>query len=84
MYLLNQKEISLTMQSAYSDHLPFPSVTLCPSYINQTKFRVRTIRTQETMNKIKTHLQNFSEAIEGQPQIESLLLDIKQKMGDRV
>ena len=30
------------------------------------------------------HLQNFSEAIEGQPQIESLLLDIKQMMGDKV
>ena len=37
-----------------------------------------------TFYLIKKQLQNFSEAMEGQPQIDSLLLDIKQKMGDKV
>ena len=33
---------------------------------------------------LKKTLQNFSQAIEGQPKIESLLLDIKQMMGDKM
>ena len=64
--LLKQKEISLTILSAYSDNLPFPSVTLCPSYINKTRYK------------------NFSEVLEDQPPIESLLLGVDQKMGDKV
>ena len=71
------------MQTAYSDQLPFPSITLCPWYINQTTYRVRTWRIILILIDL-LNLQNFSEAIKGQPKIENLVIDIKQNMGDKV
>ena len=84
--MLNQREISLTMQRSYSKNLPFPSVTLCPSYINHVGFKVKSNLKLLEISKLnyKMQFKSFSEAREAQPTIETLLLDIKQKMEDKV